>query len=305
MREQFDERRERDAVAVGGCLADENRRPFANRLRECGREPRLSDAGRREDGDEHARGRIDRVVERLAEHGQMAVTSDKRRLGPGRRGTNAQDLVGMNRLGLPFEVECAQRIELHSPPKQRLHRPRDHHVAGLGRRLKARRRIEHVSRDPTLDGCRLVGERLAAVDRDPHLDPHLGISDLRVELGGSLAHLERGADSAQRVVLVRLRHTEGADHRIPDELLDGPSVPLDRRTHRIEVTVEHLAQYLCIQTFTEPGRADEVAEQRRDQAPAGLPGLRECGATLPAELLGVGIRGTTTWAAPHTRSLGH
>jgi len=88
-----------------------------------------------------------------------------------------------------------------------------------------------------LGGRCLVGKSLAAVDRDAHEDPDLGIIDLPVELGRGLSHLERGPHRAQRVVLVRFLHAEGADHRVPDELLDRASMALDRRAHRVEVAV--------------------------------------------------------------------
>ena len=76
LREQLDERRERDAVAVGRRLSDEDRRPFADRLREGRGQARLAHTGRSEHGHEHARVVLDRVLQRLAKHGQVAVASD-------------------------------------------------------------------------------------------------------------------------------------------------------------------------------------------------------------------------------------
>ena len=59
--------------------------------------------------------------------------------------------------------------------------------------------------------------------------------ELRVQPGERLAHVRGGAHRPQRVVLADVRHPEDRHHRVADELLDRAAVPLDRRTHRVEV----------------------------------------------------------------------
>jgi len=172
----------------------------------------------------------------------------------------------------------------HAAAEHPFGRRGDQHVARLGGRLQACRRVEHVRRDPPFGGRGLVGERLAAVDGDAYENPDVGIIDLAIESGSGLSHLERGTHRAE-VVLVGFRHAEGAHHGVPDELLDRPSVMLNRCAHRVEVAVEHLAQELSVQALTELGRADQVAEEGCDQAATGFTWRDEPGPTLSAELL--------------------
>ena len=80
------------------------------------------------------------------------------------------------------------------------------------------------------------------------------------------------------------RHAS-CDEHVPDELLDRPSVMLNRCADRIEVAVEHLAQELSVQALTELGRADQVAEEGCDQTATDFTWRDEPGPTLSAELL--------------------
>jgi hypothetical protein len=245
---EFDERREGDAVAVGRGLSNKDPRSFAYRVCERGRQARLAHSGRCQDGHEHARVVLDRVFQRLSEHPQVAVASHQRRLDPGRRRTNAQDPLGVDRLGLSLELDRAQRREIHAAAEHPFGRRGDQHTARLGGRLQACRRVEHVPSDPPFGGRGLVGERLAAVDGDTYENPDVGIIDLAIEFGSGLPHLERGTHRAERVVLVGFRHAEGA--------------PL-----------------------TELSRAHQVAEEGRDQTATGFTWRDEPGPTLSAKLL--------------------
>src|SRR5205085_453482 len=84
-------------------------------------------------------------------------------------------------------------------------------------------------------------------------------------------HLVGGSCSAQRIVLVRDRNTEHRHHRIADELLDGPSMPFDRRTHLVEVPKHQLAHHLGIDTLAHRRRPRHVTEQHaRQLAPLKL-----------------------------------
>jgi hypothetical protein len=228
---------------------------------------------------------LDRVFQRLSEHPQVAVASHQRRLDPGRRRTNAQDPLGVDRLGLSLELDRAQRREIHAAAEHPFGRRGDQHTARLGGRLQACRRVEHVPSDPPFGGRGLVGERLAAVDGDTYENPDVGIIDLAIEFGSGLPHLERGTHRAERVVLVGFRHAEGAHNGVTDELLDRPSVMLDRCAHRMEVAVDHLAQKLNVQPLTELSRAHQVAEEGRDQTATGFTWRDEPGPTLSAKLL--------------------
>ena len=197
--------------------------------------------------------------------------------------------MGMDRFGLALQLDRAEWREIHASAEHPLGCRGDQHVARLRSRLQACGRVEHVRRDPSLRGRGLVGERLPAVDRDPDPDPDVGVVDLAVELGGGLSHLERGPHGAKRVVLVGFRHAEGAHHGVPDELLDRASVPLDRGAHGVEVAVEHLAEDLGVESLPELGRADQVAEERCDEAATGLTRRRQRGAAFLAELRAIAV----------------
>jgi hypothetical protein len=71
---------------------------------------------------------------------------------------------------------------------------------------------------------------LPGVDADAGLD---------AELRKRLAHLRSRAHGPKSVVLVRNWHAEDRHHRVPDELLDRPAVPLDDRLHAVEVAAEN------------------------------------------------------------------
>jgi len=91
--------------------------------------------------------------------------------------------------------------------------------------------------------------------------------DLLVETSELAAHLDRGPNRPQGVVLVGVRHTEHGHHRVADELLDDAAVPLDRSTHRVVPAQEERAQRLGVEALAEPGRVGEVAEEDRHSFP--------------------------------------
>src|SRR5262249_7808293 len=67
----------------------------------------------------------------------------------------------------------------------------------------------------------------------------------------------------ERVVLVRLRHTEHGHDRVADELLHRSAVRLDDPLHPLEVPGQQRPQRLRIGRLAELGRAGQVAEQHR------------------------------------------
>ena len=79
-------------------------------------------------------------------------------------------------------------------------------------------------------------------------------------------HVDRSANSAQRVVLVQLRYAEDGHHRIADELLDRSPVPGDRFAHQLEVARDQLPIDLRIEIRRETRRIDEIAEEDGDRS---------------------------------------
>ena len=88
-----------------------------------------------------------------------------------------------------------------------------------------------------------------------------------LSVGQRFAHLRRGANRAQRVVLVQDRDAEDRHHRVADELLDDAAVSRDDRLHRAEVLRHEQAQHLEVELLSEPRRVDEVGEEHRHRLP--------------------------------------
>ena len=110
----------------------------------------------------------------------------------------------------------------------------------------------------------IAGHHLAAVDPDASLKAHApGRLEPRVESRQRFAHLRRGANRAQRVVLVQDGNAEDRHHGVADELLHDAAVSRDDRLHRAEILRHEQAQRLEVELLSEPRRVDEVGEEHR------------------------------------------
>ena len=81
-------------------------------------------------------------------------------------------------------------------------------------------------------------------------------SSSRPPRSSSAARTARRASSSCTV-----GHAEDRHHRVADELLHGPAVPLDDRLRRLEVACHHPPQALRVEPLPECGRAGDVAEE--------------------------------------------
>ena len=75
-----------------------------------------------------------------------------------------------------------------------------------------------------------------------------------------------GAHGALGVVLVQRGHAEDGDHGVADVLLDGAAVGLDDRAGDGVVAAQEGVDELGVVALGECGEADQVAEERRDDA---------------------------------------
>ena len=91
--------------------------------------------------------------------------------------------------------------------------------------------------------------------------------ELLVERPERVAELHRGANGAECVVLTHGRDPEHGHHRIPDELLDRATVPLEHALHDVEVPPHHAAEELGIEPVAERGRVGDVSEEDGDHLP--------------------------------------
>ena len=135
-----------------------------------------------------------------------------------------------------------------------------------GRRLQARRHIDGVADEEPLaeSGVDLEAhQRLAGVDPHPDLDGAAGDAGQGVDLvdeAQTCAHRPFG------VVLVQDGHAEHGDDGVADELLHRPAVGLDRLASHGVVAAQEAVDQLGVVALRERGEADEVAEERGDDA---------------------------------------
>jgi len=100
--------------------------------------------------------------------------------------------------------------------------------------------------------------------------------EVGVELGHARDEVERGADGALGVVLGRGWGSPDRHDGIADELFHGSAVALDHTACRLEVLREELPRVLRVALFRCCREADEVEEQKRDEAALGGVGERFC-----------------------------
>ena len=106
-------------------------------------------------------------------------------------------------------------------------------------------------------------ESLAGVDADADLRPLPADARQRVDL---VDQAEAGADGALGVVLVERGNTEDRHHSVTDVLLHDPAVGLDGLAGDGVVAAKEGVDNLSVVALGECGEADQVAEQRGDDA---------------------------------------
>ena len=211
-----------DPLAVGkATTADDVRLDRGQRLHD---EPGLADTGVADDRNERAAALGLHPLPRLENDARARLPSDEERLVTAlRRVSDDEEAVCIDGLGFALELEWLDGLEGRRPADERDRRRADQHLSRLCCLLEAGRHVHRVTgREPFLG----AGDDLAGHDADP---------SLQAELGQRVAHLRRGANRSQRVVLVHRRHAEDRHHRVADELLDCAAVALDDRLHSLEV----------------------------------------------------------------------
>ena len=259
----------RDAVAVRNAASDNDARVLLERPQRLPRETRLADARWPDDGGEAARRLAHRDVECIAQVREFAAATDegrRDRAGEGRHvRTQAEQPPGNERPALALRLDLTRLLRRDGFADQVVGRLAEEHLAGLGSLLESRGHVHGVAGRQLLVGDRLTDDHLARVhagsrrDAEPVLAPELLVETLE-----RLAHLERRAHRAKRIVLVDGRHPEHGNDGIADELLDRAAVPLERRLHRIEVAPHHAPQRLGVEQLAERGRAGDVREDDGD-----------------------------------------
>ena len=233
------------------------------------------------------------VVEVVAQTLELALATDDRRVEPshqaGRLGVDLEQPICRDGGALALELQL-DGLDLHRVSDELLRFLPDQDLAGLCVLLEPRRDVHGVARDECIA---VAGHDLARVHADPRLQP-----DRR----DGRPQLDRGANSPERVVLVRLRDAEHRHHGVADELLDRAAVPLEDGARVLEVAAHRRPQRLGVEPLPEGGRARQVAEDDRDGLPdlAGRLGLLERRSAGAAELEPLWIFLAAACASPHS-----
>ncbi len=280
--EHLDERPVRDPLAVRQATAAEDVRSVRDALEEVRDEPGLPDACRPEQREEPARAVRDGVFVVAPEPLPLALATDERCLEPARDQFVA-DHVEQPRcgdgLGLALQLERRHFLDPGGIPHEQPRLGADKDLACRGGLLEPGSHVDGIAGD---EGLTLAADHdLAGVDADAGLQ--------RVQ-SDDVAHLDRGTNSPERVVLVRDRDAEHRHHRVADELLHRPTVALDDRPQVLEVAPHACAQGLGIGRLAERGRAHHVAKENRDDLPLlahGLRGQRRPARAAEARVVGV------------------
>ena len=198
-----------------------------------------------------------------------------------------------DRLRLPLHVDGSPGFDV----EERVHEPvgivSDLHRAGLGRLLHPSRDVQGVAHRRVLDTevrADLTDDDRARVDADADVQVEITIgSDLLSKRIHPLDDLESRRDGALRVILVGDGRTEEREDRIAHQPSERALIPIDRRDQVLEHLVHDLGPLFGIEPLGHGRRADDVAEEHRQDASFSIhrptdPGCLELGDQPPREV---------------------
>ena len=302
------ERPERDALAVRQAPAAVHSRHVRDAGRESVDEMRLPGTRVGDRRDEAALARLDRLVERRAQDGELSPATDEgaQAATDPSSGPQLSQPVRRHRLGLPLQPQRLDGIGLDrvaDQPEGQLTEEDLHRRGGL---LESRRRVDGVAGHHALAGAQVAGDHLARVHAGAVLEAHAPRAlELVVELLERELHAPRGANRPERVVLMRARKPEHRHDRVADELLDRAPVLHEHTPHLLEVPVDDLVERLGVEPLAEHRRPLQVGEDDRH----GLPHLgggdrgRERSAAEPAQPESVRVLLAAGGAGRHATSV--
>ena len=267
-------------------------------------QPGLADAGRADHGHQAAAPAATDPAVDLPQMVEFHGAADERRTpGPTGRLVDADEPVRGYRRALSLQRQRWYRLRVHRRTTELHRRGTDEYLADPRGRLQAGGSVHHVADDPRAAGGRLRDDHgLAGVEpaADPQHEPEIPVQP-DVQLDECLDDVPGRADGAQRVVIVGGAGPEDRHHRIADELLNDPLMLLDRRAARVVVAVHGGVYRLGVHGLRHRGRADQVAEEHGDDAPArGLAGRGDRGTARRAEACLRGNPGPAEGAAART-----
>ena len=281
------ERTVRRDLAVGERTASDHPRSFIRgKTGELAREPRLADSRGTEHRDQVRASLGDDPFPDSAEHRELGDATEHRdaplcTLAGRNSSGNGAPHPDRGLLSLGDDRVCL--LEVDHGACRPIGLVADQDAVRRCRFLHPRRRVHHVARHHSLPlrHARSEGhERLAGVDRDPHLEIEVGIG--RIHRLNSPAHRQCGANSALRVVAVGDGHAEHRHDRVADELLDGSAERFDLIAHAREVRSENRAHVLRVELLGARSEADQIGKENRDDLALLRQAVRSGGQRLGA-----------------------
>ena len=230
----------RDPLAVREASAGHDPRALARRGEELLDQARLALARSAEHGEQETAPILRGAGERAREVLELALPADH----PGKEGApglsdprdDLEQPEGGHGLGLALEREPLDRFRDDRVAHQAMGLVADQDLIRLGGGLQAGGGVHRVAGDAAEVRGLGADEHLAGVHADPAGEADGVVAfELVVEVLECGAHVDGGADRAERVVLVELRDAEHGHDGVPDELLDRAPVAFERRAHRVEV----------------------------------------------------------------------
>jgi hypothetical protein len=204
------------------------------------------------------------ALERVPQNGELLVAPDERR--PAAKGdvdaetrAGGKCLPGGYRFCLPLRDDGLPLAVFDRVRGRPLCRVVDEDCVWGRRRLQARAGVDDVPCDHPLA---LEWSSVPLHERFPgrDADAHAGI-----QLRGSFARGEPGADRAFGIVLMRERCSEDREDRVTDELLHGAAEALELGAHALVIRSEDGSNLLRIHALGLLGRAHEIHEEDADR----------------------------------------
>src|SRR5207247_355914 len=197
-----------------------------------------------------------RAGERVLEQLELVVAADERRHRDPREHSSirAGRCPGPDRLIPATHLDRADVLDLDPAEREPMCRGAEQDLSRLGKLLEARCDVDRLAgRERRVAGA---GHDLSGLDSD---------AGAQLEALNAVEDLERGANRALRVVLVRLGHAERGHDGVAGELLDRPAVGLDAARHLVEEPRDTATHDLRVARGDERRGVDEVDEQDRGE----------------------------------------
>ena len=237
-------------------------------LLELPRQATLADAALAGDRHEPEAPLAGRRVEEVLQEPKLRIAADEGCLEPvappdaAPLGDHPEGAPGGDRRRLALQELLAGLLVGDGPGRGSMGHFPDEHDARWGHGLEATRGIDDVTGDHALASRPERDRRLAGDDARPRLEA-------REEPADGVDDVERGANRALRIVLVRRGRTPDRHDGVADELLDGAAVALDHVAGDVEVPAQELANLLVVAALGQGRESDQVGEEDRDEAALG------------------------------------